>query len=359
MIKKTLLLFIFCFGFYPFSYALKVTKIKTLHTDYCPKAVVISPDGSKAYAINLEGMSIIAYDAITKERLWRAAFIPTPAKGWDYTNKKPINSYAEKPVEAAFTQDGKMLWVSLHNGANVVVIDTEFSTQFKGKTLPMRFYQGKSKQYKTIYVKEIKVGHTPKVISVAPNGKFVYVANWHSHNVSVINPETFEVIKTVPVVRIPRGIDFSPDSRYGFVANMGSNVISVLDTEKNHKLIKNYFVGLTPRHLVASKDGQYLYISLNREGKVVKFDVAMGKVVQAVFVGSNPRTLALTPDEKHIFVVEYKEKRMSVLDSQTFEVLGTYPTGISPVGVAITPNGKEAWVANYSVSTLEVFSIEP
>lgn len=340
------------------GYSLEVKKIKTLSTDSCPKSIVISPDGSRAFSINLEGMSVTAYNTATKELLWKAAFIPTAAQGWDYKNKKAINSFAEKPVEAAFSHNGRMLWVSLHNAGSIVVIDTQFTTQFTGQTKPMRYYQGNSKQYQMIRVKEIKVGHTPKVIAVAPDQSVVYVANWHSHNISVIDPEKLEVIKTVPVVRIPRGMDFTPDSRYAFIANMGSNVISVIDVVNGHKLIKNYTVGLTPRHLVTSKDGQYLFISLNSEGKVVKFDVAAGKVVQSVYVGSNPRTLALSPDEKYIFVVEYKDQRMSVLDAKTFQVIGKYATGVSPVGVAVTPNGKEAWVVNYSASTIDIFQIQ-
>ena len=42
--------------------------------------------------------------------------------GWDYEGDTAIVSYEEKPVEACFSNNDKILWVSLHNAGGVVPI---------------------------------------------------------------------------------------------------------------------------------------------------------------------------------------------------------------------------------------------
>lgn len=339
-------------------FALNLKRVKVLPTGAAPKSIVISPDGKTAYSINLEGMSIFAFHTETKKLLWRVKFYATPAWGWSYSKHKKISSYAEKPVEAGFTKGGRFLWVSLHNGAAVVVIDTQFTTKFSGKTMKARLYSGKSRTPRLIYVKKIAVGHTPKVIAVSPDDRFVYVANWHSHTVSVIDANRLMRLKDVRVVRIPRGMAFTKDGKYAYIANMGSIYLSLIDVNNNHKLVKNYRIGANPRHIVLGKNGRYLYVSLNSSGRVVKFDTVSKKIVkQSNYLGRNARTIVLSPDNKYLFVTIYKDNQLAVVDPKTLRLLRKYSTGPHPVGVDVTPDGKEVWVADYSGSTLSIFKI--
>lgn len=355
MKKFTMILLLLSLASSLFSFRLK--KIKTLATGRCPKSVVVSPDGKMAYSLNLEGMSVYAFHVESRKILWRLKFYPTHAKGWDYKNRRPISSYAEKPVEGAFTGNGRYLWVSLHNAAKVVVIDTQWKTKFQGKTMKARLYAGKSKRARVVRIKSIRVGHTPKVIAVSPGDKFVYVANWHSHNVSVINPKNYRVIKTIRVVRIPRGMAFSPDGKYAYIANMGSNVITKVDVENNHKVIKHYKVGVTPRHIVISADGRFLYVSLNRAGKIIKFDTILGKTVRSRYVGRLPRTIALSKNGNFLSVVLYSTRQVVVMDTEKLSIMGRFRTGGGPIGVEIIDELGEVWVANYRSSSMDIFKI--
>jgi DNA-binding beta-propeller fold protein YncE len=152
---------------------------------------------------------------------------------------------------------------------------------------------------------------------------------------------------------------FTPDGRYAFVANMGSTLMSKIDVRNGHKLIKNYKVGLTPRHIVISKDGQFLYISLNRPGNIVKFDIQEERVVKNIHVGHHPRTIVLSPDDQELYVVLYKDNKFLALSTDTLKPLRKYSTGHHPVGIDVTPDGKEIWVANYGSSSLGIFNVIP
>lgn len=61
----------------------------------------------------------------------------------------------------------------------------------------------------------------------------IYVANFNSNDVSVINGETNTVIATVPVGTNPAGIDVNPLTSRVYVANRGSNTISVINSLTN------------------------------------------------------------------------------------------------------------------------------
>jgi YVTN family beta-propeller protein len=92
-------------------------------------------------------------------------------------------------------------------------------------------------------LKEIIVGLHPNEIIANKSGKFIYVTNSNSDNVSVINTSTDEVAETINV-RLqpsinqffgdsPDGLCLSPDNKTLFVANGMDNAIASIQLGKN------------------------------------------------------------------------------------------------------------------------------
>jgi YVTN family beta-propeller protein len=77
-------------------------------------------------------------------------------------------------------------------------------------------------------VATIPVGSLPYGVAVSPDGRKVYVANYLSNSVSVINTATNSVTATLPVGTTPAGVAVTPDSSRVYVANFGSNNVSVI-----------------------------------------------------------------------------------------------------------------------------------
>ncbi|MBC7873776.1 MAG: YncE family protein, partial [Ferruginibacter sp.] len=86
------------------------------------KSVIFNSTSSKLYAMNLEGMSVYEFDQATRKISREFKFTPTSGMGWDFYRSRPIASFQEKPVEACFSHDDKILWVSLHNAEGIVPI---------------------------------------------------------------------------------------------------------------------------------------------------------------------------------------------------------------------------------------------
>ena len=73
----------------------------------------------------------------------------------------------------------------------------------------------------------IAVGANPNGVAYSPSNDRIYVANFSSNNVSVIDP-TNTVVATIAVGNSPFGVAYSPLNDRIYVANSGSNNVSIL-----------------------------------------------------------------------------------------------------------------------------------
>ncbi len=335
--------------------------LKTFEGAGAPKSVEISPDGSYAAVMNLEGMDFWLINTTTLEIMKKAQFFKTPAQGWDYKTRTPIPSYAQKPVECDFSAGGRLLWISLHNAEGVTVYDTEETLAVPDQTPSERlritdYVNQKSYEQRVI---KIRTGKTPKIIRVTPDGRYALVANWHSSSVSVVDTQQYKMIKELRLGGkngyIPRGIAISADSQKAYVANMGGGTISVIDLAAL-AVIADIPVTANPRHIILSKDQRTLYISDNILGKILAFDLIDKKTTREVSVGKMARTIALSPDARYLFGVSHDESKLVVVDTASFQIIYKMDFPF-PMGLAVTPDGKQLWVTSYRMGMIGVYEI--
>ena len=340
--------------------ALELKLLKTFDGAEAPKAVEVSPDGNYAAVINLEGYGFWIIDTKTLTQKQTVTFPKTPAKGWNYTRKEPINSFAEKPVECGFSDGGRYLWVSFHNGASVVRYDVyNENTALTNNSQKTFIHDLEKKRTFTTTIPKITVGVTPKVVKATPDENFILVSNWHSNSISVIDTRKLENIKNITVGGgkryVPRGIAVSSDSQRAYIANMASGTISVLSLDKL-AVIDDIPVTENPRHILISGNDSSLYISDNVQGKVLKYNLASKIIEKSVSVGSRARTIAITPDERYLFAAAHYSGHIAVIDTATFKVL-QYISIERPMGLAVSPDGKQLWASSYQGGFVNVYEI--
>ncbi len=332
------------------------------------KSVLFNGDGSKLYAMNLEGMSVYEFDQPTRKIIREFKFKPTKGTGWDYVKDKPIPSYEEKPVEACLSHDDKILWVSLHNAEGIVPIRLDSinnapeAAHKKTAKKIMLVYPGIT-QKDSFYVPLIKTGKTPKIISRTADSKYLLVSNWHSYNVSVLETNLQEypyakVISTVPVASIPRGIVVDDKNNRSYVAIMGGASITVINNTVWMKET-DITVASNPRHIVMDTSG-HIFVSYNRLGKVACIDAQTGKTLFTTSTAAQPRTIMLSKNYKFLFVTCYSSDTVEVfkINENGFSKVISLPCKGHPVGVDIFEDNTklEAWVCSYSNGSISVFS---
>ncbi len=333
--------------------SLELRLVKTFPGAVAPKAVALSPDGRWAAVMNLEGMEAWLVDARTLEIDRHIDLEPfkEPAEGYDYSRKKPIASFAQKPVEAVFSPDSRWLWFSLHNGASVVAYDLlEQDVVDPASPHYRAVIRDRAGSNRVWRLPKVPTGRTPKVVEITPDGKQLLVANWHSGTITVVELATRTVTATIQSGAsprfVPRGLAIASDSRTAYVANMGGGTISTIDLVALAK-VREDAITPNPRHLALARDGRTLYISENGGGVVLKYDLVEGKELGRAAVGDQTRTIALSRDERVLYAVSNEEGKLVALRTGDLTPLFATPFP-APMGVAVAPDDRRIWVTSYT-----------
>ena len=247
------------------------------------------------------------------------------------------------PVEAAFTHDGKHVYVS-----NYSMYGASFGPEGLGTCTPASD-PDKSFLYRidttTLKIDQvIPVGAIPKNVAVTPDDSAVLVTNSCSSTMSVVNVKTGRLNATIPVNGAsPRGIAISPDSKTAFVAVMGSQQVLRIDlSSKRVSTLAHTADG--PRHIVISPDGRFLYVTNSRSDSVSKIDAATGTLLRTVPTGDEPRSMAISRDGLALYVINYRTSTVSKLRSSDLSQIARTSTDLHPVGIAYEPTTGSVWV---------------
>ena len=170
-----------------------------------PHGLRISPDGNTAYVAMMSGKSIGQLDI--------------QSLSFDYI---PLNGQA---VQTAVTPDGRYVAASVFDSKSVAIYDT----------------QSKSVQYAALH----EDAKGPLQVYPTPDSRYVYVADQgyefgqpDGNKLHKIDLEGRSVVQTVEVGTAPHGVVLSPDGRFSYVTNMVSNDVSIVDNESGKELVK-------------------------------------------------------------------------------------------------------------------------
>ena len=255
------------------------------------------------------------------------------------------------PVEAAFSHDGKHIYVS-----NYTMSGKNFGPEGLDTCRPASA-PDKSFLYRidttTLKIDQvIPVGAVPKYVAVTPDDSTVLVTNWCSWTVSVVDVKAARLVATIPIGgAYPRGIAITPDSKTAFIAVMGSRRIAKVDLA-SREVSTFAHTGDGPRHIVISPDGKYLYVTNNTSGTVSKVDAADGTVLTTVSTGQQPRSMAISGDGLAIYVANYGSSTVSKLRASDLRLIAKTATDNHPIGIAYEPTTGSVWVACYGGSII-------
>lgn len=365
-----------------------------------PKSAAFSPDGKTLYINALEAGKTLAYDfpslkpkAIVSHTFTSqsSALFNGAATVFNYPlareqQGKDPNVFTGKPVEMAFSHNGKYLWTPYYRRSNdprsagpsaVAIIDTTSNK----------------------IVRVLPTGPLPKYVAVAPNSSSVAVVQWGDNTVIKFdttspNPQNWKasqhwvVERQLDVSNIGgdrdkncgyclRGAVYTTDGKYLLVARMGGGGIAGFEVESGKYLGTIANIAATPRHLVMSHDGKTLWVSSNVSGilsslpvadVIAALQTANGKRVtgpkgKQLNVGGGARTVSVAPNEQFAYVATNSAQRLAVVNLNTWTVSQTIAATPFPVGLAISPDGcyvvstSQGRVGKGGGNTVDVFKV--
>jgi YVTN family beta-propeller protein len=212
-------------------------------------------------------------------------------------------------------------------------------------------------------VPSFNVGVSPRDIDVDQLDDIVYVANYHSNTVSVINGDTLKVSK-VTVGKNPESIAVDHNN-IAYVANYGSNTVSVIkETDGIYSNIANIPVGLRPESIAVDQANNIAYVANSGSNTVSVINTTDGDYsnIANVTVGEFPESIAvdLYQTRNIAYVANYGSNTVSVIKETDgiYSNIANVTVGDGPESIAVDQITDDiAYVANSDSNTVSVIKI--
>jgi YVTN family beta-propeller protein len=220
----------------------------------------------------------------------------------------------------------------------------------------------------------LPTGSQPVFVGTTQNNA-VYVANFGTSSVSVINALTNVVSNTAPVGLQPVALAETPDGLKLYVANQGSNSVTSLNVADFSQNTVTGFSGLSPVWVVARGDSQKIYVLTQGDGQLVTIDKATDTVTSSLPVGAGANFILYDPHLNRLYVTNPVTSTVYVFSDTGGTNAGVpndtpvqlaaisfasgsapcpaVPTsaGCFPTSVAALPDGSRFYVASYQLAS--------
>ena len=292
-------------------------------------------------------------------------FLLAVSGGYNNTGLTILNTAEKRVVQfvplkkswngLAFSQDGKRLLVS-GGGSGLIHV--------------FKYDNGKVTAEKSVRAVPGSKDAFVAAIVVHPVTGKVYVCNEGEHEIVVLNGTTLALEAQIPVGQHPHTCVLGAGNVNLYVSNWGSRSVSIVDTQKGRRL-QDVPVGLRPNDMTLARDGR-LFVACSGDNTVHVLDT---KIVEKVTPeatperrpkeaareiistslypdspeGSAPDAVAVSPDGKTLFVANADNNNVAVVniaDPKVSRIEGFIPVGWFPTALAISPDNHILFVAN-------------
>ena len=258
--------------------------IATIPVGNNPQAIVMVPDGTKAYVTNYADGTISVIDTGTNS-------VITTIAG---------NGYASG---LASSPDGSRVYAITGNTLNVIDTDTD------------------------TVITTIPVSGDPRAIAVSRDGDTVYVVGWNTRVVTVVDTATNQT-RTFPIGDFASAAATSNDGTKLYLANYGSGTVTVIDTATG-TVIDTIDVPGGPTSLAASKDGSALYVVGDHTAAITTIDAATDTVIGTTTLPRSGRDITVSPDGTTIYTTDVGNQNLTSVKgpATSGRVVGSDPDG--------------------------------
>ncbi len=197
----------------------------------------------------------------------------------------------------------------------------------------------------------VPAGEAPSAVAVNPVTNKIYVANFNSANVTVIDGAT-NTAETVDAGDGPRAVAVNPVTNKIYVANLLSANVTVIDGATN--AVVTVDAGAGPIAVAVNPVTNKIYVANFDSGNVTVIDGATN-TAETVDAGASPKAVAVNPVTNTIYVANFGSNTVTVIDGATNTAV-TVDAGDDPFAVAVNPATNKIYVANFRSDNVTVIT---
>lgn len=186
----------------------------------------------------------------------------------------------------------------------------------------------------------------PQSLIVNPSNKLIYISNYGSGNVAVIDPNNYSVIRSIAVGDGPGGIASDPSNNMVYVSNTFSSTIhsiSVINTSKNN--ITSNINGINDASALAVDVNNgtiyvsdYPYVSI--------YNISMHRFIKNITVNALSYGVIYDKINKMVYIADYGTNKITVINTTTESIQGNISLPENdPTAMSINLIDNEIYVA--------------
>jgi 6-phosphogluconolactonase len=234
-------------------------------------------------------------------------------------------------------------------------------------------------------------GKTPCHLTLSPDEKFLYTANYSSGDISEFRLKDSKIAAPPRIIRHsgksvtprqksphPHFTGFSPDGKQLFVCDLGTDEIFIYNYSSDKGLLLpcaeklKLPAGSGPRHLVFAPDGKTLYTanelnstssSFVKSGNTWKLHKTISTLKEKSTVRNSPGAIKITEDGKFFFITNRGHNSIAFFETAPngdFNLLQAVPSsGNFPSDIILLDNEKKLAVSHLKSGTVHFFKFDP
>jgi len=287
-----------------------------------------------------------------------AGYMPHGLDVFDVQTQKLVQHIELKStwLGNAWSSDGHTLYVSGGNSTG--------AKKIAGSPSPIYEFHYSDGRLSEKPVLELAESINPKLVwwaglAYLPGKDLLYAANRGTgtgpSNVVVFDLKTKAIVTRIPVEINPYQLVLTADAKKLFVSNWASQSVSVINTATN-KVIRTLHVGSNPNDMKLSSDGR-LFVACSNDNTVYVIDTGSLQVIERLSTtltplapeGSTPDALALDDVHKLLYVANADNDSIAVVRIGTrthSSVAGFIPAGWYPSALVMTKHNTELYIGN-------------
>ncbi len=211
-------------------------------------------------------------------------------------------------------------------------------------------------------VSHISVGNTPRGIAIDSTRRRVYVANFGSHSISVIDSDSHSVIRTITAITSANGLTHDPTHNIIWATNYESDAVTPIQVNADA-------TGFTPLSPITVGDGpwgvvydpihDYVYV-VNNLGDSVTVIEAENRAIVATLSGNfgQPFPAAANPVTGKVHVSNFGNSSVTVITGTTISKVINLFDNTQPYGIAVDQTRDRVYVATVDSHRVVVIGSE-
>jgi YVTN family beta-propeller protein len=206
----------------------------------------------------------------------------------------------------------------------------------------------------------VPTGKEPHHLLPTPDNQSLIVANSVSNNLMFVDPKTGKVQHWVENIEDPYQLGFSPDRKWFVTTGLRLDRLDIYHYGggSDIKLAKRLPLSAMPSHMAFTNDNRIVFVSLQVSGEVAAVDLPTQKVLWKMPVGSAPAGLWLTPGDTYLLVGMTGSDYVAVVDWRNQKVVKQIQVGKAAHNFRSMADGRHVLVSSRVSNTISIIDEE-